>query len=248
MENHLENIDAYFSGSLSAEEKKDFERKIAEDKNFAEQVAFYLSAFEAAKEEMVSEKKEWFKQLATQNTSQAPVRHISSVRTMVYRLAAAASIVGIIFLAWSLFFQKSISPDRLADNYINSKLATIGTTMGTGDSIQFAIDLYNKGQLNLAAQKFEEFIQRDSSDTNAKQYAGMAYLRLNNFEKALNYFEQLEKYSLLSNPAVFYQAVTLMKRNAAGDKEKAKQLLIEVTKSDSDPETKKLAQQWLDKL
>ena len=55
MENHLENIDAYFSGNLNAEERKIFETKIAEDKNFAEQVAFYLSAREVAQEEVARE-------------------------------------------------------------------------------------------------------------------------------------------------------------------------------------------------
>jgi hypothetical protein len=44
MQNYLEYIDAYFQRTLDPEEIKRFEQKIAEDKEFADEVAFYLSA------------------------------------------------------------------------------------------------------------------------------------------------------------------------------------------------------------
>jgi tetratricopeptide (TPR) repeat protein len=74
---------------------------------------------------------------------------------------------------------------------------------------------------------------------------GLTYLRLGNYDKALTYFRQLEKYALYSNPAIFYQALTLMKRNQPGDKEKAKELLQRVR--DNDLEGKEFAEKWLDK-
>ena len=41
---NLEWIDAYFQNSLSVEERTEFERKCVEEKDFAEEVAFYVSA------------------------------------------------------------------------------------------------------------------------------------------------------------------------------------------------------------
>ena len=72
---------------------------------------------------------------------------------------------------------------------------------------------------------------------------GIVYLRLANYDKAFLYFQQLENYPLYSNPAIFYQALTLMKRNGPGDKQNAKQLLQQVVKDNL--EGKAVAQQWL---
>jgi tetratricopeptide (TPR) repeat protein len=83
-------------------------------------------------------------------------------------------------------------------------------------------------------------------DISAKKYAGIVYLRLSNYDKALAYFQDLEKYtSLYANPAIFYHALTLMKRNQPGDKQTAKQLLQQVVQNNL--EGKGNAKQWLDK-
>jgi tetratricopeptide (TPR) repeat protein len=61
-----------------------------------------------------------------------------------------------------------------------------------------------------------------------KYYAGIVYLQLGNYEKALQYFRQFENDTLYSNPSLFYQALTLLKRNLPGDKQKARELLQRV--------------------
>ena len=84
-------------------------------------------------------------------------------------------------------------------------------------------------------------------DISAKTYAGIVYLRLGNYDKSLQYFQQSENYSsLFSNPAIFYHALTLLKRNQPGDKQRARELLQQVV--DNDIEGKKIAQRWLKKL
>jgi hypothetical protein len=77
MENYLEYIDAYFQRMLDPEEIKRFEQKITEDKEFADEVAFYLSAKQSLKAEADQEKKEWFRQLLAQ---QRPVINIDRNR------------------------------------------------------------------------------------------------------------------------------------------------------------------------
>ncbi|HEY4966052.1 MAG TPA: hypothetical protein VII28_06620, partial [Puia sp.] len=73
--------------------------------------------------------------------------------------------------------------------------------------------------------------------------AGLAALRLKDYNKALIYFRQLETYTLLSNPALLNQAITLMIRNQPGDADSAKQLLQRVVQKDQ--EGKEDAEQWL---
>ena len=96
-------------------------------------------------------------------------------------------------------------------------------------------------------KQFENIIQKDTGNYLIKNYLGIVYLRLGNYDKALRYFQQLENYSSLSsNPGVFNQALTLMKRNQPGDKQKAKLLLQQVV--DHDLYGKKAARQWLKRL
>ena len=59
----LEYIDAYFRGEAPQEETRQFEQRIQDDPAFAEEVAFYLTAREASKEELVEERKRDFRAL-----------------------------------------------------------------------------------------------------------------------------------------------------------------------------------------
>ena len=160
-------------------------------------------------------------------------------------MAAAAIIAGIIF---SLFiFTTPGSPRQLADQYIKEKFQRLGVNMGgKEDNKQAGLRLYNEGNLVEALQQFEKLIQSDTSDFTAKKYAGIVFLRLKEYDKALMYFKQLETYTLQSNPGLFYQALTLMERNQPGDAGHAKQLLQQVVQNDL--EEKKAAQEWLRKL
>jgi tetratricopeptide (TPR) repeat protein len=157
----------------------------------------------------------------------------------------AAAILTCIFFAGYLFF-KPASSLQIADNFIEGNLKPLPVKMGTEtDSIQDGLRLYNENKLDSSLKLFESIIQRDTGNYLAKEYAGIVYLRLGNYDKALEYFKQLEKISLVSNPATFFHALTLMKRNQPGDKQTAKQLLQQVVQNDLDG--KETAQHWLKK-
>jgi tetratricopeptide (TPR) repeat protein len=115
------------------------------------------------------------------------------------------------------------------------------------DSMQMGLKLYNEGKFPEALQQFETIIQSDTANFTAKKYAGIVSLRLREYDKALLYFKQLETYTdLYANPALFYQALTLMERNRTDDAAKAKQLLEQVVQNDL--EGKEVAEEWLKKL
>ena len=110
MQNYLEYIDAYFQRMLDPEEIKRFEQKIAEDKEFADEVAFYLSAKQSLKAEADLEKKEWFRELLAQ---QSPVIDINRDRNVkriwIYRVSAAAAVLFAYFLPGISSFQIILS-------------------------------------------------------------------------------------------------------------------------------------------
>jgi tetratricopeptide (TPR) repeat protein len=192
MENYLEYIDSYFNHELRPEEARLFEQRITEDKSFAEEVAFYLSAKQVLKEEMMAEKKQWFRELLEKNSS-SKLRQTVPIRKRWAYAAAAAVIVFILFAGY-LFVFKQTSPQQMAEEYVKQNLQSLGVTMGNShDSLQNALRSYNDGQLNSSLEQFENIVQRDSSNISAKEYAGILYLRLGNYDKALAYFLQLEK-------------------------------------------------------
>jgi hypothetical protein len=241
MEN-LETIEQYFNNTLSTEDKIAFGEKIESDLAFAEEVAFYLSARESLAAAAEESKKERFREIYNNNK---PARSFSAIK-LVYYIAAAAAITGIIFGLY--VFNRPVSPNQLADKYIRENLQTLAVRMGGhDDSLQTGLRLYNEGKTSESLQQFENIIRSDTANFTAKKFAGIAALKMNDYNKALSYFKQLETYTtLFANPALFYQSLTLMKRNQPGDAEKAKQLMHKIQVEDL--EGKDAATRWLRKL
>ena len=115
------------------------------------------------------------------------------------------------------------------------------------DSLQKGLRLYNDGMHREAMNLFESLVRMDTTFIDAKKYAGIAALRLEEYENALHYFSLLASDTqLYANPGKFYQALTLLKRNRPGDKEAARQLLQAVVNEDL--ERSKEAEDWLKKF
>ena len=235
-------IESYFNNDLPAAGKEQFEQKIITDSAFAEEVAFYYSAWQTAKNELAEEKKKRFAEIYQQNISvQKP-----GITIKLWKYAAAAAVVaGIIF--GSYLYIKPVSPQQLANQYIQQHLQSLSVTMSSqGNSIQDGLNLYNEGKLPQALQQFEKIISGDTSNFNAKKYAGIVSLEMKQYDKALTYFTQLENYpNRYSNPGKLLKAITLMERNSAGDAEQAKALLHQVMQNNL--EGKETAQEWLSK-
>jgi tetratricopeptide (TPR) repeat protein len=242
MENNLEFIKQFYKGETPAE-NKEFEKRVTEDPVFAEEAAFYLSALQAAKQQLADEKKQRFRELYEQQRISAQKQ--SPVRRLWPYAAAAAMIAGVV-LCWFLFL-KPPSAQQLAENYIRQNFETLGVTMGNEQNqLQKGLAFYNSGSLKEALQQFEILINLDSTDFAAKKYAGITALRLRQYNKALHYFKLLkDQPGLYANPGAFLQAITLLKRNLPGDKQAAKALLQEVVQKDW--EGRETAEQWLKK-
>ena len=242
---NLDYIEDYFKNQPADEQKQQFEQRILADDSFAEEVAFYLSANGIIKDQLQQEKKQRFREIYQQqkevSVKKQPVK-------IMWRYAAAACVAALIIISSMLLFNKHAAPDKLAANYIKENLQTLSVTMGTNaDSLQNGLNLLNTGKLPKALKQFESMLQYDAANTEAIKYAGIACLRLDNYDKALYYFKQLAaRTGLYSNPGKFYQSLTLLKRNNNGDEAAAKQLLREVKENKLEGE--QTAAAWLEKL
>jgi len=227
----LEYIDAYFSGESSPEEASQFEQRIQEDPAFAGEVADYLGAKAAFKEAAVDERKARFRELYRRDVIGRPEVWRLAPRRWI-PLAAAAAVFGVIALAWLLYLRPA-DASKVADRYIRQNLTVLPAKMGGADGIQTGINLYNSGDLPGALHQFENELRLDSLNPAALFYAGIVSLRMDNYDKALTLFTTLATHTDPHvNPALFYEALTLMRRDRAGDPDHAKQLLKRIVEED----------------
>ncbi|AXY73472.1 hypothetical protein D3H65_05550 [Paraflavitalea soli] len=238
---HLAYIDDYFKGTDTGSHNRQFEQRLLDDPAFAEEVAFYLTTQRLLQEEARAEKVERFRKLYQQRP--APLQVVKSPRRLWQYVAAAAVIAGLIF---SIYLLVPPSKQQMADSYIRQELKDLGVSMsGTIDSVDLMRTLYNKGKFADALTISEAIISHDATNQKALEYAGVTNLRLQQYDKALSWFKQLSANKAYSNKGTFYQALTLIKRNQAGDLTQAKSLLEQVVKEDL--EGREIAKQWLEK-
>jgi tetratricopeptide (TPR) repeat protein len=240
---HLEYIDDYFKGTDQASQNRQFEQRLLDDPSFAEEVAFYLTTQRLLQEEARVEKIERFRKLYEQQPASTPLKVVKSPRRLWYYVAAAAVIIGLIFTINVLV---PPTKQQMADRYISQQLNDLGASMsGLEDSVERIRSLYNKGRFAEALTLSEAIISYDASNQKVLEYAGVTNLRLQQYDKALAWFKQLASYKGVSNKGIFYQALTLIKRNKPGDLTQAKSLLEQVDQYDL--EGREFAREWLSK-
>ena len=242
---NLEYIESYFNEELTPEKKREFEQRITADPVFAEEVAFSLSSKQAIAAVGI-EQRERFKDVYAEykHVTQAKKQQPALLRKLWPWAAVAAILAGIIF-GWNTWL-RSPSSTELADKYIKENFQTLSVSMGNNeDSLQAGLRLYNANRLEEALKQFENIAVNDTSLIEAKKYAGIVSLRLEQYDKAINYFSKIENIKLHANPGKFYHALVLIKRSQPGDMETAKQLLQQVVENDL--EGKEEAEKWLKK-
>jgi tetratricopeptide (TPR) repeat protein len=238
---YLDYIDDYFKGGYTAAKTRQFEQRLEDDPLFAEEVAFYLSTMQVLRQEARTEKTAHFRTIY--EAQRTPVKSIGKGTKKLYLAAAAAVVIGLLLAVYLLM--TPVSKQQMADRFIQQNLTTLGVTMGGADSLEMAKGLYNQGRFIEALSILETMVRHDSSNGSAMEYAGITSLRLAKYDKALAWFQQLSLRKSYNNTGLFYQALTLMKRNQPGDQEKARVLLKQVV--DANLPKKDIAQQWLKK-
>jgi tetratricopeptide (TPR) repeat protein len=250
---NLEYIDAYFDGEFPMEEANRFEKRIQEDPAFAEEVADYLGARVAAKEINDEERKRRFRELYREGTGREMGNGGDGVGVVKMKnsrrwapFAAAAAILAIVALAWLLLLRPA-NPSRLAERYIRENLSLLPAKMGTASRLESGVALYNSGRLADAYQQFDDLLRVDSLNPAALLDIGLVALRMENYDKALAYFIKLQNHTdSRVNPALFYEALILMRRGLPGDSDRAKQLLKRIVEENLDK--KEDAQELLGKM
>lgn len=238
----LAYIESYFSGLLENEERAAFENRCINDSQFAKEVAFYVSARQAIKEELLVKK-----QAAWAEAPVVPVNTNQTKPKPVYwiRIAVAACIIA---AASVILYMNSNNPRSLASSYIKEHYDDLSMAMsGAADSIELGKQAYKQDDLKRAEMIFSLIVTAHPENAKAKELAGVVYLKTNNYDKAIAMFDELANMkNLYSNPGLMLKASALIMRNKDGDVALAKVLLQQVIEQNM--EGKEDAVKWLKKL
>lgn len=243
----LENIEAYFQRTMVEKARTIFEERIIADKEFADNVAFYIAARNVLKQELIQKKNvEWIGEYMNNELTPnlAPVKKIVVNKWWSY--VAAACIL--LFVAFYFFEKRNGTPQQIASNYVTHNFSHISLTMdGAKDSIGLGKAAYNNKNYDNALQYFVSVANAHSDNNDAKKLAGIVYLFTGNYDNALQKFDELANVKgLFSNPGVFYKAVALMQRNKGNDLNDARKLLQQVVNENLDGRSD--AEEWLKKF
>jgi hypothetical protein len=220
MNNSLNLIDDYFTGMLTDDERRNFEKRCLADSAFSKEVANYISLRDVLNAHLQQQKREEFAQLYQQLSSTAKPTKIITFKRMAFLAAACILLI----IGWFAFFQ-SPSPQKIADKYIAANLNTLGLNMGSSDSLQAGIAAYNSKSYARAEELFVPLTTKAETAPEAIKYLGLTHLAIKQYDEALKNFDQLSAMPLYTNPGQFYKALTLMARSEESDTKQAKEIL-----------------------
>ncbi|MBX3254601.1 MAG: tetratricopeptide repeat protein [Chitinophagaceae bacterium] len=247
------DIENYLGGDMTEEEKQRFEAELLSNA----ELRTLFEIYDAINTEMQHAQKYSEQENALRKTleglntayfssagSVAPVVAIHKSRSYLKIALSVAAGVLLIFSAYLMFINNG-DATKLAGRYVNEELSHLSQTMdGAKDSLQQGIAAYNKKEYTKAIELFEAVYKAHPDNSDALRYAGTAYLVTKQYNKAIEYFDELAaKKELFSNNGLFLKSVTLLQRNQQGDKEQAKQLLEKVIEEKA--EGAKEAALWL---
>ena len=124
-------------------------------------------------------------------------------RIFTWKYAVAASIL-ILMVGSLVFFLSKPNSDELYASYYEKYESSVGTRSdgpANADELVQAILEYDKGNYEVALNQFNEILKNDATNTTARFFAGVSYIELQKFDKAIdNLWKVVNK-----NDAVFIE-------------------------------------------
>lgn len=249
MNETLQYIDQYFTGELDDRQRLEFEKRCEDDRDFAGEVAAYISMRGALRQSLHDSKKKEFETLYREKSLNSEPVQAEPSKKVIPLLVYLSGIAATIFIvAGVYFYNREPDAQRLAETYITNNLQNMSVTMGAEqDSLAIGINAYNEKNYKKAETMFKSLATSPSVAFESTKYLGLVYLQTESYENALAQFQRLsEDQEAFANPGLFYKAVTLMKRSRGNDVEEARKILQTVVQNKT--AGYKEAERWLQKL
>jgi tetratricopeptide (TPR) repeat protein len=231
---NIEMIERYFDNEMSDQEKADFMNEVKNDVELRhlfdrERLLIDTVRFGAAKNNL-----QFLKDL---DTALPSVTIESRTSKWVY-YAAAASVTLLIVVGLFVFNADAPDPNKLYAEYFSPYINVFEPTVrgqATPTNRGLAFQKYDEGEYAQAADLFSELVE-ESAEPGMLMLLGNSYLAIGQTQKAIPVFDDLAKKSSdLRFSAKWYLSLCHL---AAGDQQKATQILQWLAATDNAYQTK----------
>jgi TolA-binding protein len=218
---HLELIEAYLEGSLTQEEKIDFEIRLLVDKELEEELELYkniVGGFQHIKTEKIRQQLQAIdEELDNKN---------NSTNNKFYWWAGIAA--SLIFLQIYLYKSNTTIPLPLEEG--------LPVLMGDNNNVEFqnAMQLFKGGKYDASVNRFNRLINSNQDNDTLNYFLGYAELNVQQYLSAKTHLEivHANKSSVFNLKAKYFLAYALYKNNKTKE---AKVLLDELNSNSDNP-------------
>lgn len=233
-------IEKYLYKELSEAEIQEFEQRMDNDTDFAEEVELRSVIFAKTKSDFKQQLKAAH-QKAQENPAPKPIAKRTPL--FYFKRIAAVLILGALIFVLSRYIGTS-DPMNLVDSQIAQKHDAPQSSRGQNDIVvawKVAIDTYKEDNYEATINEIEKIKE---PNTEQQFYLGLAYLYNKNYDKSITQFESIIQQNNInySPTSKWYISLAYLKNNQA---QKAKEYLEQIVKGDWKYED---AQKLLDNL
>lgn len=213
-----ESLRKYRLNQLSAEEKADFERRLANDPAFASEVAGYATMLAAIQQEgdrqLDTQLSGYAKELSQTESQSSKIQTMTTYRRILYAAAAAVALLLIALPFW-LNNRAGQTPEQIFAAHFTAPSAP----QVRDAAPQAWREAYAKGDYQQAATELSTLLadQTFTQRSEASFYLGVSQLALGNASEALTTFKQVSRDSYDWEPAQWYSALALLKLSKKDD-------------------------------
>ncbi|MEL6866338.1 MAG: hypothetical protein AAFP19_18060 [Bacteroidota bacterium] len=219
-----DQIEQYLDRKMSKETHQSFEERLQNDPELAAEVQLHRDLGMAIQQEEAD--LAFRKNLRTiRNNRKASLRPLPRRRWM--RIASAAAAVLVLLVALSYLFQSPTNPSQVADRYLDlPPISLTEKSANTESTLLKAEQFYKEQNFSAAAPLFRQYLENNPVSYDVQLYAGLAYLKSEQYPQALAAFDViLNSDALNRSEAQWYKALCLLKMDQLSAAQKLLQAL-----------------------
>lgn len=227
-EEDLQLIEKYIDGELDGKALADFHARMEADVEFAQAVRMEEDIMESIELWGNKELKNKLEKIGEEEIGNAEIKNINTRRRKF--LWAAAAVLGLAVIAKFALHISPPSPEKLYADYAAHEFNF--TEKGNNAKlINTAENKLAEKQYGEALPLLEKLTALDAQNNDFQLALGICHLEVNDYEKALSIFSELETNApLYIGEAKWYKALVFLKK---GDLGESLQLLAEIPESSS---------------
>lgn len=243
-----EMIERYLRKEMTDDERIDFEKKITHDAELKEQITIYKALYS-----IEDTNDEWFETEENTELLEKEVALFRSKETVqfkenlkkfrdsnskkknnIFNLRLLSTVAAVLIIAIFILYPKDVNLSSLYEEYHNWEELPSYISKGETDK-----DTYKKLESLFLNKEYQTVISQANQidptvfeiDQQASLFIGVAHLELDQYEEALQIFDQLiTSNSLNAHKGYWYKAMVYLKQ---GDKEKAIDMLTIISNNTS---------------